>query len=440
MVSVIMPAYNAEKFIGETIQSVINQTFDDWELVIVIDGAKDNTAGVVNEYKEKYPSKIRVINRTDNKGTAYTLNEAMKNATGEYMCWLSADDLYNPDMIKSSLSHLKEYGTDFVFSRCDYIDENSQYLKSDNRKTFWEKDIQLPESPYFELMTTGCPLHGCTVFGYRKAFVEIGGFDASYRYAHDYDYWLRLFSKHSIRGFNEVNVRGREYPTQISKQGNNAADAIKVFFDFAERTDDFEALSKKAGFGSAYEGLIQGINDRIRLYATKDYELDSIKELLDSPKAIGLTDGDVNHFLRMISFFQSGCAGIDASFFDETSEHSYLKKIISAIKADAIVINSKAVRFDRYADEPTRNRFVHGLERDNELFVAEFNAEQYKKIIQRHDNAVVQYRSVSQDAEKIKVAVTRFMVNDDDEYSDIDAHDFAGTGVTIWDALIKSIL
>ena len=93
-VSVIMPAYNAEKFIAKSIESVLNQTYKNIEFVIVNDGSTDSTTDIIRWYESRNPDTILFVDKEINEGTAKTLNIAMSYASGTYMCWLSADDLY----------------------------------------------------------------------------------------------------------------------------------------------------------------------------------------------------------------------------------------------------------------------------------------------------------------------------------------------------------
>ena len=115
LVSVIMPAYNAGKFIGETIQSVIGQTYTNWELIIVNDASIDCTEDIICEYMKK-EERISLYCLPNNSGSSAALNEALCHTKGEYICWLSADDKYKPEMIMSSVKYLqRNLGKDAVF-------------------------------------------------------------------------------------------------------------------------------------------------------------------------------------------------------------------------------------------------------------------------------------------------------------------------------------
>lgn len=125
LVSVIMPAYNEEKYIGEAIESILSQTYTNWELVIVDDASKDNTAEVIRNYLEK-DERIKLHQFTVNQGACAALNQAMALACGDYICWLSADDKYKEHMLQSSLEYLdRNPEKEAVFSAHEFIDKDS---------------------------------------------------------------------------------------------------------------------------------------------------------------------------------------------------------------------------------------------------------------------------------------------------------------------------
>ena len=133
LVSVIMPAYNAEKYIGMSIESVMKQTYEEVELIVVDDASTDNTLEVIRRYASVWNDRIRFAVRQQNGGTAAALNDAIELAEGSYICWLSADDLYCEDMVESEVGYLKQNTNfDAVFSRCAYIDENNRFLLEGN--------------------------------------------------------------------------------------------------------------------------------------------------------------------------------------------------------------------------------------------------------------------------------------------------------------------
>lgn len=126
MVSIIMPSWNTERFIDKSIQSVLKQTYSNWELIIIDDCSADDTDNVVKSYLKD--SRIKYYKNNKNVGAALTRNRALRKANGEWIAFLDSDDLWTPDKLEKQLSFMKKNG--YVFSYHDYIkiDENDNPL------------------------------------------------------------------------------------------------------------------------------------------------------------------------------------------------------------------------------------------------------------------------------------------------------------------------
>ena len=124
LVSIITPMYNAEKYVAQTIESVLAQTYSDWEMIIVNDGSKDNCAEIVKEYTQK-DKRIKLINQP-NSGSASARNNALRNAVGQYICFLDADDLWDNNFLEKQINFLKEKNAVLVFSSYRRIDEKGE--------------------------------------------------------------------------------------------------------------------------------------------------------------------------------------------------------------------------------------------------------------------------------------------------------------------------
>lgn len=124
-VSIIVPVYNAEKYIVETIRHVVAQTYTDWELLLVVDGCGDRSAQVIGEYKEaEGESRLRLIVREDNQGAAKARNRGLQEARGRYIAYVDADDLWMPEKLELELQFMKEKQAAFVFSGYEFADQD----------------------------------------------------------------------------------------------------------------------------------------------------------------------------------------------------------------------------------------------------------------------------------------------------------------------------
>ncbi|MBQ0057387.1 MAG: glycosyltransferase family 2 protein [Bacteroidales bacterium] len=127
MVSIITPTYNCGRFIGETIQSVVNQTYTDWEMIIVDDCSTDETRQVVEQWMRREP-RIRYYINEKNLGAACTRNRALREAKGRWVAFLDSDDLWLPEKLEHQLQFMTEHGYSFTYHEYTEINEQSEPL------------------------------------------------------------------------------------------------------------------------------------------------------------------------------------------------------------------------------------------------------------------------------------------------------------------------
>ena len=123
LISIIMAAYNAEKTIGYAIESVLAQTYKDFELLVVNDCSKDNTEAVVKSYSEK-DGRVKLFSNPENLGVSLTRLEALKRAKGEWIAILDSDDAWMPEKLEKQIALQKKTGAELVFTGVKYISEN----------------------------------------------------------------------------------------------------------------------------------------------------------------------------------------------------------------------------------------------------------------------------------------------------------------------------
>lgn len=113
LVSIIMPSWNTDKFIAETIQSVIDQTYTNWELIIVDDCSSDNTNQIVASFEDE---RIKYLHNEKNLGAALTRNKALREAKGEWIAFLDSDDLWMPEKLEHQIDFMNENGYSLSFT------------------------------------------------------------------------------------------------------------------------------------------------------------------------------------------------------------------------------------------------------------------------------------------------------------------------------------
>lgn len=123
LISIITPVYNAAKFLDDTINSVLNQTYENFELLLINDCSTDNSVEIIKKYKDK---RIRLINNKVNSGAATSRNNGIKEAHGKYLCFLDADDLWSEYKLERQLNFIKENNCAFSFTGYEFADETGK--------------------------------------------------------------------------------------------------------------------------------------------------------------------------------------------------------------------------------------------------------------------------------------------------------------------------
>lgn len=185
-VSVVIPVYNGEKTIQETITSVLNQTLQDFELIIINDGSKDKTLEAVSSIQDH---RLQVFSYP-NAGLAASRNRGISHAVGEYISFIDGDDLWTVDKLEAQLKALQENPKAAVaYSWTDYIDESSNFLRRGGYLTA-SGDV-LPKLLVIDFLE-----NGSNAMIRRQALIEVGGFDESLPAAEDWDIFLRLAARY----------------------------------------------------------------------------------------------------------------------------------------------------------------------------------------------------------------------------------------------------
>ncbi|WP_417943098.1 glycosyltransferase family 2 protein [Flavobacterium sp. RS13.1] len=127
-VSIITPTYNAEKYIRETLLSVVNQSYQNWEMILADDASTDNTVAIIEEFA-KQDNRIKLFKLPENRGNGFARNAALEKATGKYIAYLDADDVWFSKKLEKQIQFLKTNNLHFTFSFYDSIDEEGNDLK-----------------------------------------------------------------------------------------------------------------------------------------------------------------------------------------------------------------------------------------------------------------------------------------------------------------------
>ena len=219
LVSIIIPVYNGEKYVCEAIDSAIAQTYKNIEIIVVDDGSKDNTSEVVKRYGER----IKFYHK-DNGGVSTALNFGIEKASGEYISWLSHDDIYHKDKIEKQIKILStfteaERARTLLYSSLEEMNEdNFIYNKFEPQKKYSNKKL----NNHFWPVLAGL-INGCTALFPKKCFDEVGLFNPELRYTQDSEMWFRMSSKLNFRFHPDITLISRKHKAQ----GTNNIDERK---------------------------------------------------------------------------------------------------------------------------------------------------------------------------------------------------------------------
>lgn len=188
LISIILPVYNGEKTIQRTIESVLNQTFSDFELLIINDGSSDRTLEITTSITD---SRIQVFSYL-NTGVSATRNRGIALAIGEFISFIDADDLWTADKLDAQLKALQTNPQAAVaYSWTDWIDDSDRPLRPAGRSTASGK-------VYEKLLQRDFIESGSNVLIRRQALEVVGTFDETLSFAEDWDLWLRLAAQYEF--------------------------------------------------------------------------------------------------------------------------------------------------------------------------------------------------------------------------------------------------
>lgn len=206
LVSIIMPSYNTGKYIADSIRSVVNQTYTNWELIIVDDCSTDNTDLIVKQYLED--ERIKYLKNEKNSGAAVSRNYALKEAKGKWIAFLDSDDLWHPEKLERQIAFMEENDYKFTYANYIEIDENS---KSNGKRVSGPKCIT--KHGMYNYCWPGCltVMYNADAIG----LIQI----ADIKKNNDYAMWLKVCKKAKCYLLKEELAMYRKRSGSISNHG-----------------------------------------------------------------------------------------------------------------------------------------------------------------------------------------------------------------------------
>jgi glycosyltransferase involved in cell wall biosynthesis len=211
-VSVIMPVLNGERFIDEAIQSIVDQTYKNVEVVIVDDGSTDRTYRRIQKFQTQV--KICYVRHSVPHGIAPSMNDGVRHATGDLIAFLDHDDAWLPEFLETQTRYLEEHA-DVAMVHCDFqtMDVEGKIIEQSVATC---RGRQRPSGYVFPQLFTDSFIVGNSVLIRRECFMRLGLFDESLRWG-DYLMWLRIARHYKIDYVSRVLTKYRQHPTQSTR-------------------------------------------------------------------------------------------------------------------------------------------------------------------------------------------------------------------------------
>ncbi len=265
LVTVLMPVYNGSKYLGEAIESILNQTFNDFEFLIIDDKSKDNSVEIIRSYNDQ---RIRLIQNNENIGQSLTLNRGIRLSTGRYVARLDQDDISLPNRLKAQFEYMeKKPWIGLLCCQVWDVDENRKFISTKKKPVSHHQNM-------WKLLYH-CSLYHPTVFIRKCVLSNIKPYDKNYAPCADYELWSRLIYRVKVEQINEVLVHRRIHDEMgsikrkqkgtrksyiISKRAIKRTFFISDFFDlFFDQYVHIKVSGRKSSKIKKFLGAFQAI-------------------------------------------------------------------------------------------------------------------------------------------------------------------------------------
>lgn len=207
LVSVVIPAYNAEAYIAEAIESVLNQTYPNFELIIIDDKSPDQTLMIAKSYESK-DSRVKVIENEKNVGVGGNRNRGIAEAGGEYICWLDSDDISLPDRVEKQVEYLENHpAVGVVGGFITFFDENG--VKATRRYAENDKELRAKVFRYNPVAQPASMVR-------KKCYEIVGLFNPELRVDEDLEMLFRIGEKFEFANLQQVVLKYRQSDTSLT--------------------------------------------------------------------------------------------------------------------------------------------------------------------------------------------------------------------------------
>jgi len=242
-VSVIIPSYNHESYIVECLESVLNQSFQDFEIVITDDGSTDGTVEKIMRFTDP---RIKLYRHMQNQGACVAANNCLNNAQGQYIAMLSSDDVWRLEKLRIQVDFLRAHPEIYaVFSKINWIDEESKPI--DDPDFFYKDVFNVENRTRFEWLHHffyggNCLCHPSSLIR-REVYDEVGQFNPGMANLPDFDLWVRLCLHHEIFVLDQKLINFRHYRNGNNASGENLPNNARVWYEARKILDHYLSIN-----------------------------------------------------------------------------------------------------------------------------------------------------------------------------------------------------
>lgn len=226
LVSVFLQSYNYESYIARAIESVLNQTYQNFELIIIDDGSQDQSPAIIEEFGQKYPNKIKFINRKENWGIVKTYNQGVSYVNGDIFVTMSSDDLLPPRALEQRVKYFIDHpDVDILATDFDVINHEGKIFRGNEKlaivpqfRRYFKVNFQ---DPYTPLLRANFLQEGALTICLKRIPKEEIFYDEACPNLSDYDLWLRLLGAYKVEYLAESTFIYRWHGKNLSAPGNS---------------------------------------------------------------------------------------------------------------------------------------------------------------------------------------------------------------------------
>lgn len=287
--SVIIPLFNKEKYIEATLKSVLNQNFEDFEVIIYDDGSTDNSLNIIEQIKD---SRI-IIRKQKNQGTSVARNNAINIAKGDFIALLDADDYWSPNHLIELKKIIKTFPKAGLYCN-NYRIFYTPTISRPAKFNFKYQTNCLIVDDFFKASIINCVAWTSSVCFSKETFLDIGGFQPHLKTAQDLDLWIRFALKHQVAFNPKITMSYKQFVSNSLSKNENHFNEIRYNFisSFNEIEKTNPSLKLYLDINRYAVSLRAYMNDNKALYKKLKKEIDfnnlnyKQKILLSTPKSL----------------------------------------------------------------------------------------------------------------------------------------------------------